>query len=109
MTDALIKQIFSSMIKLRVKELLRERGKTQKDLSDRLGMSEVGFSKTIGEDGNPSLKRLEEIAVALGVSIPELFEQPQKDEITGFVKVKGELKEIKSVKDLRDILDKLEH
>ena len=67
------------MIKLRVKEVLREKGITQKDFASKLGMSEVGLSKSINENGNPDLKRLNEISDALGVPVTELFEQPSTD------------------------------
>jgi len=67
------------MIKLRVKEVLREKGITQKDFASKLGMSEVGLSKSINENGNPDLKRLNEISDALGVPVTELFEHPSTD------------------------------
>jgi transcriptional regulator with XRE-family HTH domain len=69
------------MIKLRVKEILKEKGITQKEFASQLGMTEVGLSKTINENGNPDLKRLNEIAKALSVPFSELFEPPQTDVI----------------------------
>lgn len=92
---------------LQIKEIIKSRGMTVQDIAERMGISRVGLSQHI--NGNPSVEVLDRIAKAIGCDISELFEQPQKDEITGFMKVKGELKEIKSIKDLRDILDKLEH
>ena len=47
---------------MRVKELLKERGMTAKELAARLGMTETGLSIAIGDNGNPPLKRLQEIA-----------------------------------------------
>ena len=70
------------MIKLRVKEILKEKGITQKDFAFQLDMTEVGLSKSINENGNPDLKRLNNIASALNVPITELFEQPATDVIT---------------------------
>ena len=61
---------------MRVKELLKERGKTSKELAKHLDMSETGLSITLGDDGNPSLKRLKEIADFLGVEVSELFTPP---------------------------------
>lgn len=58
---------------MRVKELLKEKGMTAKELAAHLGMTETGLSIAISDKGNPPLKRLEEIAGALGVSVPELF------------------------------------
>lgn len=44
-----------------------------KDLAEKLGMTEVGLSKSL--NGNPTVGRLEEIAKVLGVDFMELFEQ----------------------------------
>lgn len=58
---------------MRVKELLKERGMTAKELAARLGMTETGLSIAIGDNGNPPLKRLQEIANILSVEVSELF------------------------------------
>ena len=67
---------------MRVKELLKERGMTAKELAARLGMTETGLSIAIGDNGNPPLKRLQEIADILGVSVPELFAPQPTNTIT---------------------------
>lgn len=56
---------------LRVKELLKSRGLTAKDLASRLGISEAALSSSLS--GNPTLDRLNAIAEALGVPVTELF------------------------------------
>jgi transcriptional regulator with XRE-family HTH domain len=66
---------------MRVKELLKERGITAKELAAMLEMTETGLSIAISDNGNPPLKRLQRIAAALDVPITDLFEQPAKDEI----------------------------
>lgn len=58
---------------MRIKQILREKGITAKELAARLGMTETGLSISIGEKGNPPLKRLQQIADALGVEVSELF------------------------------------
>lgn len=58
---------------LRIKEILKEKNITSKYLAERLKMTEVGLSKAIGEKGNPSLKRLREIADVLDVPVSDLF------------------------------------
>ena len=55
---------------MRVKELLKERGMTAKELAARLGMTET------------PLKRLQEIADILGVEVPELFAASKEGAIT---------------------------
>ena len=57
---------------LRIKELLQERGMTQKQLADRLGIGEVSLSRAIGR-GKLSADYLRRIADALKVSVPDLF------------------------------------
>jgi transcriptional regulator with XRE-family HTH domain len=61
---------------MRIKELLKEKGMTAKELAAKLGMTETGLGIAIGEKGNPPLRRLYEIADTLNVPITELFDKP---------------------------------
>lgn len=63
---------------MRIKEILREKGITAKELASTIGMTETGLSIAINENGNPPLKRLEQIAAALGVPVTDLFDKPTK-------------------------------
>lgn len=63
---------------MRIKELLREKGITAKELASKIGMTETGLSIAMGDNGNPPLMRLEQIAAALGVPVTELFEKPKE-------------------------------
>lgn len=63
---------------MRIKELLREKGITAKELASKIGMTETGLSIAMGDNGNPPLKRLEQIAAALGVPVTGLFEKPKE-------------------------------
>lgn len=65
---------------MRVKELLKEKGMTAKELAKKMGVSEGALSKSLS--GNPTLDKLNEISSALGVPISELFEQPKGGVIT---------------------------
>lgn len=65
---------------MRVKEILREKGVTAKDLAKCLGLSEGALSQSL--NGNPTLERLTQIATALGVPVSELFEVPKEGVIT---------------------------
>ena len=60
---------------MRIKELLKEKNITAKELAKMLNLSEGALSQSI--NGNPTLERLEQIASALGVTVPELFEAPK--------------------------------
>ena len=61
---------------MRVKEILQQKGITQKEFAETLGMTQTGLSLAISDDGNPPLKRLRQIADALEVPITELFVAP---------------------------------
>lgn len=61
------------MYMLRVKEILKEKGMTQKELAERMGVAEISLSRSISVTGNPSLDTLRKIAKSLNVDISELF------------------------------------
>ena len=67
---------------MRVKEILKERGITAKELAAKIGMTETGLSIAISEKGNPPLRRLQDIASALDVSVAELFDTQPTNTIT---------------------------
>lgn len=60
---------------LRIKELCKERGITQAQLAERLGIQAVSFSQAVSRN-KFSIDRLAEIADALEVEIPDLFHAP---------------------------------
>ena len=64
---------------LRIKEAIREKGLTVKEVAEKLGMSSPSLSDAI--NGNPTADKLERIASAIGIPISELFEQPASDVI----------------------------
>ena len=59
--------------------MIKEKGYTQKEFAEKLGMSTVGLAQIVA--GKPSYTTLEKIADALGVEIWELL--VSKDEIVG--------------------------
>ena len=64
---------------MRIKEVIKEKGYTQREFAEKLGMSTVGLAQIVA--GKPSYTTLEKIADALGVEICELL--VSKDEIVG--------------------------
>lgn len=81
------------MDELRIKEVLSEKGYTQKKLSELTGIAEISLSRSI--NGNPTFETLQKIAKALNVPISDLFEQPKQNVITcphcnGRIKVEKE-------------------
>lgn len=67
-------------MKLRIKEICQMCNTTQKELAEKLGVSEVTLSRA--SNGNTSLPLLEKIATALGVPVSSLFEHPKEGIIT---------------------------
>ena len=65
---------------LQLKDLLRRKGMTAKELAVKIGISEGALSKSLS--GNPTLERIEQIAAALSVSVPELFAPQPTNTIT---------------------------
>ena len=90
---------------LRIKELIKEKGTTVKELAQKMGISNVGLSQHI--NGNPSEEVLERIASALGVDISELF-TPFSGGIIGVIRIKDTNYNINSVSDLSRLLDRIE-
>lgn len=56
---------------LRIKEVLKAKGITAKELAAKIGISEGALSLAI--NGNPTVETLDKIASALGVEVSELF------------------------------------
>ena len=56
---------------LRIKEILKEKGLSQKDLAQMLDVTDMAVSKVI--NGSPNVSTLERVADALGVEVSELF------------------------------------
>ena len=51
---------------MRIKELIKEKGFTQKEFADKLGMTTIGLAQILA--GKPSYTTLEKIASALDYS-----------------------------------------
>lgn len=59
--------------RLRIKELLQEKGMTQVDLANKLGVTKITLSQNIARN-NWTLGKLEEIAAALNCRVVDLFD-----------------------------------
>lgn len=57
----------------RLKVVLTELGVTQKWLAEKISVTEHTISRICTNDNQPSLKRLREIAIVLGVDIRDLL------------------------------------
>lgn len=68
------------IMELRIKEVCKEKGVLQKDLADKLGITDIALRASL--KGNPTIGTLEKVANALGVPFTDLFEQPKQNVIT---------------------------
>lgn len=92
-------------MKLRIREIAKEKGMTIKDVAEKAEMYQSALSRILtDEKSNPTLSVLKSIADALGVSVAELFEN---NEVAGFVRSGGAVHEINSVSDLEKLLSEL--
>jgi transcriptional regulator with XRE-family HTH domain len=64
---------------MRIKEVLKEKGMTAKELAIRIGVTPPSISVAI--NGNMTIEMLNRIAAALNVPVVDLFEQPASDTI----------------------------
>ena len=92
------------MAKLRVKEIVKQRGLTLAKVAEMLDVHPVNLSTTL--NGNPTIATLEKIANVLEVDFVELFEREDRPTISGFVKVGNDVMEISSVADLEKATEK---
>ncbi len=58
-------------MKLKIKEILKQKGLTQIEIAKRLGVTKEGFNKKI--NGNPTVDSLLEIAKILDVDVKDFF------------------------------------
>lgn len=93
------------MSKLRVKELCKLKGVSMQDIATALHINRVNLSNSL--NGNPTLDRLRQVAEVLGVEVPELFQTPRINELSGFVEFQGDIFKINTPEDLFTLSDKV--
>lgn len=90
----------------RIKEIIKEKNLKVSDIADTMGIAQPSLSNLINGKTKPSLDMLERIAEALNVSVKELF---ANDGVTGFIKVKEDVREINSIDDIKKLLSDIEN
>ena len=91
------------MAHFRILEICKERGITQKELAEIIGISRVGLSKAL--NGNTTIGTLEKVATALNVPIVSLFEA--ENDFIAFVRRNGETFTFESEKALKEYANTL--
>jgi transcriptional regulator with XRE-family HTH domain len=69
-------------MKLRIKEILKEKRLTAVWLASNIEITQPNMSNIVSGKSKPSLDTLEKIAAALDVPITDLFERPASNTIT---------------------------
>jgi DNA-binding Xre family transcriptional regulator len=92
-----------NMIKLRIEEILRERGISKTQFAEMMGIAKQNVNLLLN---TTNTTKMEKIAEVLGVKFTDLFVydgEPQ-EELNGFVEYKGEVYRIKTKADLENLL-----
>ena len=94
------------MIKLRIAELLVEKGISKTRFAEMMGVQKQNVNLLLNTN---NIQKLEQIAEALGVEFSDLFvnDKPVEEAVNGFVEFRGEVFRIKSKTDLEELLKKM--
>lgn len=94
------------MIKLRIAELLVEKGISKTKFAEMMGVAKQNVNLLLSTN---NIQKLEQIAEALGVEFSDLFvnDNPVEEAVNGFVEYRGEVFRIKSKTDLEELLKKM--
>ena len=87
-------------MKLRVKEICKEKGLLMEQIALELGITPNTLTRNI--NGNPTIETLEKIATALGVGITELFEE--NSGFTALIDNSGNLYRANSIDELKRLI-----
>ena len=90
---------------LRIKEIAKAKGITMGEIADKMGINPVNLSASL--NGNPTLNRLQEVAVILGVEVSDLFIQ-DSSYINGYIETGNNIYPVKSKEQLIGIIDKVD-
>lgn len=94
------------MIKLRIAELLVEKGISKTRFAEMMGVAKQNVNLLLSTN---NIQKLEQIADALGVEFEDLIvnDKPVEEAVNGFVEFRGEIYRIQSKTDLEELLKKM--
>ena len=85
--------------KLRIKEILRERGISVVEFADKLGIERQNVYNVFTK---PTWQRLEQCSAILNIPISDLFEK-EFSEINGYIEYKGAIYRISDLKSFQNL------
>ena len=65
---------------LQIKEALKQRGLTQNELAERLGINRVSLSRLLSDKNDMRMSTIKKIADAIGCDVTEFFTPDEKAE-----------------------------
>lgn len=103
--DYLCTQIDIAMAKIIVREILKEKGISIKELAAGMGVTPSAVSQLLANP-NPSIQQLERIANVIGVDVMDLFGQ-DFSYINGYIETGNNIYPIKSREQFISLIDKI--
>ena len=94
------------MAKIIVRETLKEKGVSIKELASRMGISSSAVSQILANP-TPSIQQLERIAKAIGVDVMDLFAQDYKY-INGYFETEGVIYPVKNREQFMGVYEKVD-
>lgn len=86
---------------LRVQEICKQQGITMQDLAKKMGVTYQALYAAVS--GNPTIGKLGEMAIILGVHITDLL--PQKQELIALIDYKGKLSKATTIREIEEIVE----
>ena len=104
--DYLCTQIDIAMAKIIVREILKEKGISIKELAAEMGVTPSAVSQLLANP-NPSIQQLERIANVIGVDVMDLFAQ-DFSYINGYIETGDNIYPVKSREQFVSLIDKID-
>lgn len=104
--DYLCTQIDIAMAKIIVREILKEKGISIKELAAGMGVTPSAVSQLLANP-NPSIQQLERIANVIGVDVMDLFAQ-DFSYINGYIETGDNIYPVKSREQFVSLIDKID-
>lgn len=94
-------------MKLRIKEIIKEKGLKQKRVAEMLGITYTGFNLIVNNKAIPSVETLGRIAKALDVPIYSFFDEERPVSFSAIINNDGVAYEARTPEELRAIASRL--
>ena len=97
-----------------IKSIIKEKGYTIQDVAKKMGVNRVTLTLTL--QGNPTYKKLKEIADAIDCNIVDFFrdetnnsstDKGEDNELTALIQHKGDFYKASTIEELEQIVEKI--